>query len=331
MDIIIERRSYKYFRTESSEICNFNFHSLVPNCKNNSYKNRQNCCPFLFGKNRRNSKSVTCTDQQGNLRIFTGQGDHNYCRVPPRSPQQGGWHAVTNREGFKQEEIKSSGVSIPLQILVNSRDRPFPLQSSPSSSSLCLLETGFIQQRQECSSNLLNSHERICSSPIFSNGQSLTQSFDRSSNVTFDNTSMENQVLVPSVTKALDSKPFDFAQSTRFVTRPKQETSSSNNKRKLRTPGMDSFRERLSSEEISVENATVIANARRSSTITHCESSWHKWHSWCVRRQTDPIWCPLSHILDFLTKCFHEGFQFNILQDLGLQFQLIMTPLNALQ
>ena len=37
---------------------------------------------------------------------------------------------------------------------------------------------------------------------------------------------MKNPVLVPSVTKALDSKPLDFVQSPRFVTRPKQGTSS---------------------------------------------------------------------------------------------------------
>ena len=122
---------------------------------------------------------------------------------------------------------------------------------------------------------------------------------------------MANPVLVPSVTKALDSKPFDFAQSPRRITRPKQGTSASNNKRKPATPGMDNFRERLSSEGISKESATLIANATRSGTITHYESSWHKWNSWCVRRQIDPIKCPLTHILDFLTECFHEGFQFN--------------------
>ena len=88
---------------------------------------------------------------------------------------------------------------------------------------------------------------------------------------------MANTVLVPSVTKALHSKPFNFAQSPRFITRHKQGTSSSNNKRKPATPGMDSFRERLSSEGISKESATLIANARRSGTITHYESSWRKW------------------------------------------------------
>ena len=45
-------------------------------------------------------------------------------------------------------------------------------------------------------------------------------------------TSIANPILVPSVTKALNSKPFGFAQSPRFVTKPKQGTSSSKNKRK---------------------------------------------------------------------------------------------------
>ena len=59
--------------------------------------------------------------------------------------------------------------------------------------------------------------------PIFSNRQSLTQSFVRSSNVNFDNTSIANTVLVPSVTKALDSKPFNFAQSTDLLQGPNKE------------------------------------------------------------------------------------------------------------
>ena len=77
MDIIREKRSYKYLRIESSKIGNFNFLSLVPNCKYNSYKNGQHCCPFLFGENGRYLKSITYTDKQGNLGIFTGQKDYN--------------------------------------------------------------------------------------------------------------------------------------------------------------------------------------------------------------------------------------------------------------
>ena len=82
-------------------------------------------------------------------------------------------------------------------VLVDPRYRPFCFQSFPSSSSLCLLDTGSMQQMQGCFSNVCDSKKRICSSPIFSNRQNLTQSFDRSRNVNFDNTSMANPVLVP--------------------------------------------------------------------------------------------------------------------------------------
>ena len=74
----------------------------------------------------------------------------DYFRVPPRSLQQGGRHAITNRGGFKQAEIKSSGVSIPLENLMDPRHRPFCFPSFTSSSNLCVLETGSRQQRQRC-------------------------------------------------------------------------------------------------------------------------------------------------------------------------------------
>ena len=90
-------------------------------------------------------------------------------------------------------------------------DRPLHFQSFQSSSCLCLLETGSIEQRQGCFSNVLESHKMICFSPIFFNRQTCSQSFDRLRTVNFDNTSMVNPVLVPLVTKALNSKPFDFA------------------------------------------------------------------------------------------------------------------------
>ena len=72
---------------------------------------------------------------------------------------------------------------------------------------------------------------------------------------------MANLVLVLSLTMTLDWKLFDFSQSSRFLTRPKQETSSSNNNRKPASHVMVSFRESLSSEKISRESATFVANA----------------------------------------------------------------------
>ena len=94
------------------------------------------------------------------------------------------------------------------------RYRPFCFQSTLSSFNLSALKTGYIQQRQGCFSNEFNTRKNICFPHIFSNKHRLTQSFERSRNVNFDNTSMESPVLVPSVTEALNSKPFDFTQNT---------------------------------------------------------------------------------------------------------------------
>ena len=60
----------------------------------------------------------------------------------------------------------------------------------------------------------------ICFLPFFSGRQSYTQSFHRSSNVNFDNGN--NSDLVPSFTKALDSKPINFTKNISYITRPKQ-------------------------------------------------------------------------------------------------------------
>ena len=109
---------------------------------------------------------------------------------------------------------------------------------------------------------------------------------------------------------------------------PKQGSSSPNNKRRPATPGMD--RERLSSEGISKESVTLIANVRRSGAIPHYESFWRKWHSWCVRRQIDPIKCPLTHVLDFLTECFHEGFQYNAIVGLRSASSAYHDPIEGI-
>ena len=44
-------------------------------------------------------------------------------------------------------------------------------------------------------------------------------------------------------------------------------------KSKLATPGIDSFREKLSTEGLSEESAILIANARRPGTVSHYESA----------------------------------------------------------
>ena len=56
---------------------------------------------------------------------------------------------------------------------------------------------------------------------------------------------------------------------------------------------MDSFREKLSTEELSEESVILVGN------------------SWCGRRKIYPIRCPLRSVVQFLMECFQYGFKYN--------------------
>ena len=73
---------------------------------------------------------------------------------------------------------------------------------------------------------------------------------------------------------------------------------------------MDSFREMLSANGLSEEFAILIANARSPGTVSHYELTWYKWDSWCDRRKSDPIRCPIRDVVQFLMKCSQEGFTY---------------------
>ena len=50
--------------------------------------------------------------EQGNMGVFIGQGDHDYCGVPRKSSEQRNKFSVQNCEGFKQVEVKTANISI---------------------------------------------------------------------------------------------------------------------------------------------------------------------------------------------------------------------------
>lgn len=101
--------------------------------------------------------------------LFTGQSDHSYCKVSPKSYEQVGQHAVTNCEGFRRVEIKNGG----LKTLIISISE-FPIKLQP----MCLgdwIHTGKAGMLFKCDG--LTKKDML--SPIFPNTQSPTKSFDR--------------------------------------------------------------------------------------------------------------------------------------------------------
>ena len=72
-------------------------------------------------------------------------------------------------------------------------------------------------------------YKRMCFSHFLSNRLCIKQSFDRLGNIDSNNSSMTNTILVPSVTKTINTKPVVFKRIKSF-----------SGKRKLATPGVDS-------------------------------------------------------------------------------------------
>ena len=66
LDISGEERSYRCFRIEGSELCNFNFFSFASQSSINTHSNGKYCCPFIFGKNGRYLTQISDGFEQGN-------------------------------------------------------------------------------------------------------------------------------------------------------------------------------------------------------------------------------------------------------------------------
>ena len=64
-------------------------------------------------------------------------------------------------------------------------------------------------------------------------------------------------------------------------------------------------------EGISARASELITCARRPGTLSHYDSSWRKFASWCDTRDADPTRCALALILDFLAELYEDGLAHN--------------------
>ena len=311
MDLPGKARSYKCFGAESRKICNSNFFSLASHCSVNTHSDGQHSCSFIFGKNGWYSKSISKSIEQRNLGLFVEQRDRNYCRVPPRVTECGGRCSIENSKGCQRVEVKSQCISKDLPEKGNSRHRSFCFSNISPSTNIHLLETGPVQPREGCFPNDLDQQKRICFPSFLSNRSIVKKGSNRSGNIDSSHPRMAKSILVSSTSTNVSTKSLTSSQHSQSFDRTKQTKPSTSRKSKLATPGMDSFREKLYAEGISKESALLITSARRSGTLSHYESAWRQWDSWCVGRQVDPIRCPLKDVLQFLTECFQKGYKYN--------------------
>ena len=183
--------------------------------------------------------------------------------------------------------------------------------SLPPTSLLYFLETGLIQQGERCISKVVEVPKGICFSTFQPNWKSVKESSNRPGPALTDNSNLAKSVLVsPSSSDVSRQTNFDSTSRGSF-NGFKDGKASINRERKIKTSGRDNFREKLFLEGISKDTAECIISAKRQGSITHYESAWGKWDSWCSRKQVDPISGPLNSLLDFLAELFHSGLEWS--------------------
>ena len=129
---------------------------------------------------------------------------------------------------------------------------------------------------------------RLCFPTCLTDRSGFKESGNRSRKLDLNNTNMTGTVLVfttPSNTSKKSCFSTKYAQSIDWF---KLRKSYFSRKRKLTSPDMDSFLEKLSSQGLSKESISIITNAERKGTCTHYESSWRKWDIWCIEKRLIP-------------------------------------------
>ena len=106
--------------------------------------------------------------------------------------------------------------------------------------------------------------------------------------------------MVPKLSRNEHSKPDSLSKIPRVFNESKKVGSSTLTKPILKNNGMESFREKLSSERISGRASDLISKARRIGINSNYESTWRKLDSWCREKQVDPIRYDIILILDFI-------------------------------
>ena len=168
-------------------------------------------------------------------------------------------------------KAQRSSISKKLSLAGNSKFEAFCISSVSPNSSLHVVETRTLQQKQGCFSDLMDTHEELYFTTILADRSGFEESGNRSGNFDLNNTNVADTVLVSTTPSNGSEKPLLLPKTFNLLI-PNQENHVLFEKRELTTPGMDSFREKLFSEGLSKESIPLITNARRKGKSSHYES-----------------------------------------------------------
>lgn len=304
-----EKPAYKCSRIESGKTSNTFISSVTPRSSVHSHSDGQHCGTNLSQEDGWHSKRTIEQSDSGDLEVSSGPPDHDYCGVPPRKAQCGSRFHVTECERLKRMDVESECVSGAVQSKGNSVHRPVCFKIDSSSAPVLCLENRPIQQGTGCISGMLETYPRLRLPSILPNRKSVMEGPVRLCDINCYCPSLANTNLVSSVTPLICTKADTFTSEKGFIVKPTGTKPPASSKSNSSVSGLDSFRGSLETIGISQKASNLITASRRSGTISHYQSAWNKWSSWCRRQQVDPVRCAINFVIEFLSDSFHEGLE----------------------
>ena len=156
-----------------------------------------------------------------------------------------------------------------MQIQGNTGDRSFCLSNLTPITHLHLVEAGPLQPRKRWFPNILDQQKGICLSPVLSDRSNLKKIQLDQVTLIAVTSGWQTQSWYPRLLHMSIKNPLLLPSTPNNFDRAKQTKSSVDRKIELATPGMDSFREKLSAEGLSEEPVILIANSRRPGATSH--------------------------------------------------------------
>ena len=305
-----ESTAYKCTGNEGSDLCSESVyegrsqqtHTCVGGQQHNGSKHQQDGEHQVSSDATVNSRTVEL------LHIAK---DHDYCGTPSGGSESRSGCSVKDLQGQQQLAVESNSVPISESIVGTDGDGPFcrPIECTVTeirkleTRSKCL-EGGLISDR-------LDSGTDVCFPPVLPNKQSTSQGKSGSSRNDLGNTDMADEALVCQ-TVDNDSRSSNIASAPfQSLARAEGRTASNDSREQVAPSSMENIRKEWSDRGFSEKAISVMQQSRRPGTQNAYNSSWNKWHCWCVERGLDPFQSTLESIVNFLSELLDSGLEYS--------------------
>ena len=279
----------------------------------NPSPDRQHGGPGLHSQPRGHQKLRSSDESQGDLGFPLGEENPADCRMASFPSEQRGRRGVSKRK--RQLGMAARSKSLPSGVSRTERrsySRPVCLKNLSSPSPLHVVESGSRCDCSKCTSSELVGVRQpgLCLSSFLPDrkgpAEAENSDFRNDSNLSL----LANAALLLQPVGDGHKTTSQASSEKELIVEPSRGTSSSNvaGEESSSTVSMVALRERYKAEKLSEKSISLIAKSRRSGTRANYDGIWNQFSSWCLQRQADPVHCPLSVVLEYLSDLHSQNF-----------------------